>query len=495
MQYLLGIDIGSSSVKVALMEGITGKCLGSAFSPSREMDISSPQEGWAEQDPSIWWNELILAMDLLRKKVSFKGDQVLALGISYQMHGLVCLDKHHEVLRPSIIWCDSRAVEMGREAMEGLGKEYCLHHYLNSPGNFTASKLAWVKKMEPLVFEKIDHFCLPGDYIAMKLTGDLSTTISGLSEGILWDFQERQPAKNLLNYFGIRSALLAPLVLTFGDQGKLCTEAATILGLHAGIPLTYRAGDQPNNAYSLCVVQPGEVAANAGTSGVIYGVSENVEFDPLSRVNTFVHVNDRPEAPRNGVLLCVNGTGILNSWLRKNMGEFSYDQINAMAAQVSPGSDGLKIFPFGNGVERILGNKCPGARISSLDFNRHSRSHVFRAAQEGIVFSLRYGLDIMRQMKVSTTTIRAGKTNMFLSPVFTQTFSNVTQTRIELLDTDGAQGAARAAGVGCGFYASPEESFLGMQRVGTIEPQSGLDHRYQEVYQSWKEELENLLKC
>ena len=493
MKYLLGFDIGSSSVKATLLEIASGKTIASAFSPSVEMPMQSSQPGFAEQDPEMWWKELVNAVNKLHQQVSFNGDEVAAIGIAYQMHGLVCVDKDLKPLRPSIIWCDSRAVKIGDKAFEELGEKHCLKNFLNSPGNFTASKLRWVKRNEPDVYKNIHKVMLPGDYLAMKLTGEPATTISGLSEGIMWNFKKEKIAADLLKYYGIDEELLSPLVPTFGEQGRLSSNAAAELKLKANIPVSYRAGDQPNNAFSLNVSQPGEVAATAGTSGVVYGIIDQPNYDPKSRVNTFVHVNHTKEDPRYGVLLCVNGTGILNSWLRKNFfGESSYEQINKEAAMVPAGSDGLLLYPFGNGAERVLENKDPGAEMRGLQFNRHHRGHIARAAQEGIVFALHYGVEVMKEMGMEINTVRAGHANMFLSDVFSSVFVNTTGCELELYNTDGATGAARGAGIGAGIYKDFTEAYSSMGKIKNYCPNKEHQELYSDVYDKWKQQLKNL---
>jgi len=422
-------------------------------------------------------------------------EDVAAIGISYQMHGLVVVDKNKEVLRPSIIWCDSRAVQTGERAAADIGEEKCLERLLNLPGNFTASKLKWVKENEPDVYSKIHKIMLPGDYIAMKMTGEIKTTPSGLSEGIMWDFQQHGLAELILDYYGISRGLIAEVVPTFSVQGELTKEAAEELGLKAGTKISYRAGDQPNNALSLNVLNPGEIAATAGTSGVVYGISEKGDYDSKSRVNTFVHVNYSAEQPRYGVLLCLNGTGILNSWLKHNAADaINYDEMNELAGEVSVGSDGVVILPYGNGAERTLGNKNIGASIHGLNFNTHSRAHLLRAAQEGIVFALNYGLGIMRQAGVEAQTVRAGLSNMFLSLLFCEAFATVTQSVVELYNTDGSQGAARGAGIGAGIYRSQEDAFVGLAPVKTIEPNEKLRAAYKQAYERWEKILRHELK-
>jgi xylulokinase len=490
MGYLLGIDLGSSSVKAALLDAATGRCAGSAFYPKTEQKIVSPQPGFAEQDPQQWYD---CAKGAVREAMHAAGvgpEEVRAIGIAYQMHGLVCLDQAHRVLRPAIIWCDSRAVEYGRNACAALGAEKCLRHLLNSPGNFTAAKLAWVQKNEPALFAKIAKIMLPGDWLALQLTGAARTTASGLSEGIFWDFQKEAPCDFLLEHFGFANNLLADRVPNFGIQGVLTPAAAADLGLKAGTPVTYRGGDQPNNAFSLNVLNPGEVAATAGTSGVIYGITAARQYDPQSRVNTFAHVNHTADQPRLGVLLCINGAGSLNAWTKRLLGDLAYADMNKLAATVPVGSDGVTVLPFGNGAERVLGNRNIGAEWGGLDFNRHGRAHLCRAVQEGIVFALQYGLHVMRATGLEVKTIRAGHANMFMSDVFCETLAGVSGARLELYETDGALGAARGAGLGAGLYKSFAEAFQTLEKRKEILPKPG---NYAAAYARWEQHLEQAL--
>jgi len=488
--YLIGYDIGSSSVKASIVDACSGKIAASAFYPKSEAPIISLKQGWAEQEPSMWWENLKLATaDVLRQIPGLDSKDIKAIGISYQMHGLVCVGEDLEPLRPAIIWCDSRAVPYGDAAFKGIGPEKCLQHLLNSPGNFTAAKLAWVKENEPELFARIRKIMLPGDWIAAKMSGEICSTASGLSEGILWDFKENAPAKMLLDWFGFDESILPELRPTFSEQGRLSRTAAAELGLAEGTPISYRAGDQPNNALSLNVFEPGEIASTAGTSGVVYGVNGSVNYDPQSRVNSFAHVNHGMDGTRIGVLLCINGTGILNSWIRRNIAPegISYNELDEAAASIPIGSDGVCILPFGNGAERMLGNRECGCSIHGLGFNTHSREHLYRAAQEGIVFSFMYGIEIMQGMGMDISCIHAGNANMFLSDIFRDTLAGVSGATIKLYDTDGAAGAARAAGLGAGIYKNRDEAFAGLECIGQIEPsQGGL---YREAYAHWKDIL------
>jgi len=488
--HLLGFDIGSSSVKVSLIDGRNGNLVASSFHPKQEMKITAHKAGWAEQAPELWWDNLKLALADVLSESKVNPESIESIGISYQMHGLVMVDKDLNVLRPSIIWCDSRATGYGDKAFDEIGGQRCLTNLLNSPGNFTASKLKWVKENEPRLFAKVYKIMLPGDYIAMKLTGEVQTTVSGLSEGIMWNFKENSLADLLFENYGFSSEIIPEIVPTFGTSGQLSAQVAKELGLSTKIKVSYRAGDQPNNALSLNVLNPGEIATTAGTSGVVYGVSDEIKYDPQSRVNTFAHVNYTAENPRLGVLLCINGTGILNAWLKRLIGEnLSYEEMNNIASSAPVGADGVTILPFGNGAERVLNNKNIGSVMSGLNFNIHQKGHLLRAAQEGIVFSFKYGMDIMKNIGIHASVIRAGKANMFLSPIFRDTLAGVSGATIELYNTDGSVGAARGAGVGSGYYKSFSEAFSELKKLEVIEPNHTKAAEYHDAYNKWKIEL------
>jgi xylulokinase len=493
-RYLLGFDVGSSSVKASLVNADNGKCVSSAFFPEKEAPIKAVKAGWAEQEPDSWWQYAKQSLQKIMAEANVKGEEIAAIGISYQMHGLVCVDKDLKPLRPAIIWCDSRAVPYGERAFSDLGAEQCLSHLLNSPGNFTAAKLAWVKENEPEIYSNIYKVMLPGDYIAMRLSGVANTTVSGLSEGMFWDFKENQVAKFLLDYYGVPTTFIPEIVPTFCEQSVVSEAAAVELGLKAGTPITYRGGDQPNNALSLNVFEPGEIAATAGTSGVVYGVLGEVNYDPKSRVNTFAHVNHAADNTRLGVLLCINGTGILNAWMHRNVTfDMGYAEMNDLAAQAPIGSDGVVIMPFGNGAERVLQNKELGCSIHGVNFNKHSRANLVRAAQEGIVFSFCYGMEIMQQMGMDIKKIHAGRANMFLSPLFRNTLAGVSGATIELYETDGSVGAAKGAGMGAGIYKDHNEAFATLEKLQVIEPSEKDRNDYLAAYACWKETLNSLI--
>lgn len=491
---LLGIDVGTSSVKVSVVDAATTKTIASAQFPETEAAIISKQPGWAEQDPDTWWLYTKQAIQQLNHSKKYDPADIAAIGIAYQMHGLVAVNKKGKALRPSIIWCDSRAVEIGNKAFKDLSAEYCLNHLLNSPGNFTASKLSWVKQNEPEIYKEIDKIMLPGDFIALKLTGETSTSPSALSEGIFWDFQADSISEKIISYYGFDKAFIPEIQPVFSIHGKITKDIAEELKLTPGIPVAYKAGDQPNNALSLNVMNSGEIAATAGTSGVIYAVSGKPTHDPLSRVNSFAHVNYSNAQKNVGVLLCINGTGIMNRWVKDTAGNgLSYNEMNQQAESIPLGSEGLSVLPFGNGAERMLENKMPGAQINNLQLTQHTPAHIFRAAQEGIACSFKYGLDILRENGIHPSVIRAGKANMFLSKLFTTLFVNFTQTPVELYENDGAVGAAIGGGIGAGIYKTPREAFINYKPVAVTEPVPAAAATYSNIYQKWKTYLEKSL--
>jgi xylulokinase len=489
--YYIGFDLGSSSVKAALIESSTGKSIGITQYPETEMPIIAEQTGWAEQDPNLWWKNCCKVTQKLLAQTGVSSSKIKGIGIAYQMHGLVVVDKNQDVLRPSIIWCDSRAVVIGNETFQKVGEEKCTNNLLNSPGNFTLSKLKWVQENEPAIFEKVDKLLLPGDFIAMKLTGDTTTTISGLSEGIMWDFKQNKPADWLFDAMGISTALIPTIVPTFSNQGTVTTKASEEIGLPAGIPVLYRAGDQPNNALALNAFHPGEIAATGGTSGVVYAITDSTKTNESSRINNFAHVNYTIEQPRIGKLLCINGAGIQYSWMKQNVvvSTDSYNDMNNLAASIPVGSEGLRILPFGNGVERMLNSKNTGASTFNLNFNKHHKAHLLRASLEGIAFSFVYGIEILKNDGVNLSAIRAGNDNLFRSEIFSNTIATLVGANINIIDTTGAVGAARAAGISTGDFKTLNDAFSENEHVMTYHPLKD-KKMYEDAYQLWKQDLE-----
>lgn len=491
--YYIGFDIGSSSVKVAIVEIATGKSIGVVQEPETEMGMLAVKNGWAEQNPEEWWHYCCKAVAKIKQKFNISADDIKGIGISYQMHGLVLVDKQGQVLRQSIIWCDSRAVEIGNEAFRAIGTEICDEHLLNSPGNFTVSKLKWVKENEPEIYRRIHKLMLPGDYIAYKLSNVINTTISGLSEGIMWDFSNDNLATFLLNHYGISTNLIPETVDTFSLQSKVDAKGASESGIAEGTPIFYRAGDQPNNALSLNVFNPGEVAATGGTSGVVYAMTNSLSIKESSRVNNFAHVNyQKDEEPRIGKLLCINGAGIQYRWLLNNLSVSSYEEMNNLASEIPVGSDGVCLIPFGNGAERMLNNKDIGTRLLNINLNNHTKAHLCRAALEGIAFSFVYGMEIMKSDGINVNVMRAGNDNLFRSEIFSNTVATLIGHEIEIYNTTGAIGAARAARLHEGDFETFGKNIINNDYVLTYKPLEKQQH-YVAAYQNWKKELQILI--
>ncbi|MBS1918820.1 MAG: carbohydrate kinase [Bacteroidetes bacterium] len=484
---LLGIDLGTSSIKASVVDAASRKTIVSVQYPDIEREIIALKPGWAEQSPLQWWKDMKQVILKAHATKKYNPSEIKAIGIAYQMHGLVLTGKNKNSLRNSIIWCDSRAIPFGEKAFKKIGEKKCLTHLLNSPGNFTAAKLAWVKKNEPEVYKQIDKIMLPGDFLALQLTGDSTTSISALSEGVFWDFKKDRLSNDVFNYFGFEESFIPPIKNVFDWHGALLKSVAEDLQLTAGITVSYKAGDQPNNALSLNVFEPGELAATAGTSGVIYAVTDELQYDKQSRVNSFAHVNYLPGRKRIGVLLCINGAGILNRWIKNNIGNLTYEEMNRLSSEIPKGSEGLQVLPFGNGAERMLKNKIMGVQINNLDLNLHTKAHLLRAAQEGIAFAFRYGFDIMKERGLNGKIIRAGKANLFLSNVFTQTFVDSLGIPVELYQCDGSVGAAIGAGIGTGYYKNSKEAFENLKAENRIEPETKYNEAF---YERWKKQLD-----
>lgn len=493
--YLLGLDIGSSSVKLSIVEAETRKELAFIRHPKQDFDIEAAQPGWAEQNPLDWWDAVCNGITEIIQVSGIRADQIISIGIAYQMHGLVLLDKNHKLLRKAIIWCDSRAVETGEKMLDTLGKDYCEERLLNHPSNFTAARLLWVKEKEPDIFGKIHKILLPGDYISICLTGEISTTVSGLSEAILWDFKNNCLAESVLRKYDISPDIIPKCKGNFEVFGKLSTKAARQTGLKKGTAIAYRCGDQSNNALALGVHKATQTAASGGTSGVVYTLSENKKAYPDSLINVFAH----PQTPAcsdmlAAHLLCINGTGILYSWMKKNMAShLDYDAMEEHIQKISPGSEGLCIYPFGNGAERMLGNINPGSLISRFQFNKHTAAHFYRASLEGIVCAFKYGMDLMLESGASISCIHAANDNLFQSTVFSETMATLCDVPIKLYDTNGARGAALMSGLAIGLYTNIEDVFSNIKALRHYQPNE--DYAAMSgVFEIWKEGLTSMTK-
>ena len=490
--YNLGLDIGTSFIKAALTECSSGNKVNLVSEPSSEQEIIVLKDGWAEQNPEIWWKNTCLAIKNLISLNNINPSLISGIGISYQMHGLVLLDSKGNSLRNSIIWCDDRAVDIGKQAFTELGQIKCINQLLNSPANFTASKLKWVKNNENELYNKIYKFMLPGDYIAYRLSGEMTTTKTGLSEAMLWDYKNNSVADFLLKHYEIDSSLIPEIVPTFGFQCKLNKKGSSECGLLEDIPIYYRAGDQPNNALSLNVLKPGEIATTAGTSGVVFAVTDNVKTNESERINNFLHVNINNSISL-GKLLCINGAGIQYAKLKNELNIDSYVEMNKLSSVVEVGSEQLTYLPFGNGSERMLNNINVGSNMLNFDINVHKKEHIIRATLEGIAFAFVYGMQILINDGVKPKVIRAGNDNLFKSKVFGDTISTLINTDIEIYETTGAIGAARAVDLRNGDFNKFGNNIIDNDFLKTFSPQSNLND-YKNAYNLWVEKLELTLK-
>ncbi len=476
----LGIDIGSSSVKVALIDR-EGRAIAEVREPSQEMPMKSLQAGWAEQDPEMWWQYTCEAIEKITSQL--ETSDILSIGLAHQMHGLVLVDQQGNLLRDAIIWCDSRAVPYGSLLADHIGTKQCLDSMLNLPGNFTASKLAWIREHEPDIYKKIACVMLPGDYICYRLTGELSTTAGNLSEGCFWDFKGHRLSPKILEALGL-SIDHFPAILQCMDNHGVTRGQIDINGLPDEIPVCYKAGDQPNNAYALGVTEPGQVAGTGGTSGVIYAVTDKLVADPSQAVNSFAHFNHSSKTSRIGILLCINSVGILYAWMRRMLGDLSYGHMEELASRAPVGSDGLAIIPFGNGAERMLGNQPSSASIHGIQLNRHDQSHLIRAALEGLAFSYAHGIEKMRALGVEIHHFRVGNDNLFQSEIFAQSLADLSQCEIEVIECSGAVGAARGGAHGGGHQLAIQD-----QIHFTYSPRP-LSDSLSEAYQQWSDILQ-----
>jgi xylulokinase len=474
MQYLIGVDIGTSGTKSVLFDK-TGREIASA---SVEYPLYQPQNGWAEQDPADWWRAAASTIREILEKGRINPGDVKGVGLSGQMHGLVMLGAGGNVLRRSIIWCDGRTGEECCEITEHVGKERLIAITANPAlTGFTAGKILWVRRHEPEIYEKCRHILLPKDYIRYRLTGEFATEVSDASGMNLLDVPNRCWSKEVLVALEIDEALLATVYESCDVTGGITAEAAALTGLCEGTPVVGGAGDNAAAAVGTGVVKAGRAFTTIGTSGVIFAHSDQVTIDPAGRVHTFCH-----SVPGCWtVMSCTLAAGMSLKWFRDTffsaeretaagMGVDPYELLNVQAARSPIGANRLLYLPYLMGERSpILDENARGAFIGLSAI--HTKYDMLRAVMEGVTYSQRQNLDVLRGMGITFSQMLAcggGSRSTF----WRQMLSDVYSCPVNTVASSGespALGAAILAGVGAGVYSSVQQGCDTVIRTNTPE--------------------------
>lgn len=487
MAYLLGIDIGTSGTKTVLFDE-AGNTIASALG---EYPLYQPNVGWAEQDPEDWWKATFSTIKAVLGKSGVNPSDVKGVGLSGQMHGAVLLDKDNQVLRKAIIWCDQRSSAECDQITSIIGKERLIEITANPAlTGFTASKVMWVKNNEPEIFEKVKKILLPKDYIRFKLTGEFATEVSDASGMQFMDIPKRKWSSEVLDKLGIDKGLLGDVYESQEVSGKVHKAAAELTGLKEGTPVVGGAGDQAAGAVGNGIVRPGVISSTIGTSGVVFAFSENVSIDPKGRVHTFCHA-----VPNTWHIMGVTqGAGLSLKWFRDNfcieekrtaelMGIDPYVLMDQEADRVEAGCSGLIYLPY------MMGERTPhlDPNAKGVFFGlsaKHEKQDMLRAVMEGVVYSLKDCLEIIKEMGVDVSEVRAsgggGK-----SKLWRQMQSDVFGTEITTINSSegGALGVALLAGVGTGVYSSVPEACDAIIKVKTRQAADmALNAKYQKFY-------------
>jgi xylulokinase len=481
MSFLLGIDLGTSATKTVLFD----RELKIIASASSEYPLSQPQNGWAEQNPEDWWNAAVETIGAVLNKSGAGSDNITAIGISGQMHGLVMLDENGNVLRPSIIWCDQRTGEecvditcrVGAERLVGITANPALT-------GFTASKIMWVKKHQPDIYSKCRHILLPKDYLRYKLTGDFATDVSDASGMQLLDVPGRCWSEEVLGKLDIDPALLARVYESPEVTGTVSGEAARITGLSVKTAVVGGAGDNAAAAVGMGVVENGKAFTTIGTSGVVFAHTDDITIDPLGRAHTFCCAV--PGAWH--VMGVTQAAGFSLKWARGLLcGDLSYDDMTAMAAQSPIGARRLLYLPYLMG-ERTphLDSGCRGVFFGLSGM--HTKADILRSVLEGVSYSLRDCVEVLRGMGVETSGMLAcggGGTSEFWRQMLADLFGYPVRTAVS---SEGpALGAAILAGTGAGVYKSVTYACRELLRYK--EPQAPIDansSEYEKFYRIYK---------
>ena len=475
---LLGIDVGTGGTRALLIDE-AGKVLASCTADHQP--FASPQIGWAEQEPDDWWRACCEAVRGVLSKTSNR--EIAAVSFSGQMHGAVLLDAAGTPLRPALIWCDQRTAEEAAELTQQIGPQQLIYLTCNPAlTNFTLTKLLWVRKHEPRLYEKFRMLQLPKDYVRFRLTGQYAMDMADASGTLLLDVANRRWSEQMVAATKVNSSALPKLFESCQVCAEVSQKGAEATGLAPGTPVVAGAGDQAAGAVGLGVVASGAVHATIGTSGVGFASTDRPCIDPRGRLHTFCHaVPDRWH-----VMGVTQAAGLSLRWFRDQFGG-AYDALTSEAANVPPGCDGLMWAPY------LMGERTPhldpDARGALVGLTAsHTRAHIVRAILEGVAFSLRDIFSIFEEMQVPVSGIRLGGGGS-RSSVWQQIQADVYGQRVEIVESaeGAAYGAALLAGVGAGIWNSVYEASCQTVRVRTVvEPDPATSLFMQQQYSQYR---------
>jgi xylulokinase len=480
--YWLGVDVGTGGSRALLVDA-NGRVRYSFVAPHEEMRMLKPL--WAEQEPEDWWRASQLAIQGVLKQAKADGGAINGIGLSGQMHGLVLLDEKHSVIRPALIWCDQRSQRQVDEINAAAGPETVLRATANPVlTGFTLPKLLWVKDNEPEKYSRIKRVLLPKDFVRFKLTGEFITDVSDASGTALFDVLRRKWSDEMIGILHLDKSILPEALESSAIAGHISEEAARATGLRAGTPVVAGAGDQAASAIGNGIVRSGEVSCTVGTSGVVFAYLEKPAYDPLGRVHTFCHAI--PGVWH--VMGVTQGAGLSLQWYRNRFSQNSdYDELTADASLSPPGAHGLFWLPY------LMGERTPhldaNARAAWVGLTaKHQASDLVRSILEGVCYSLKDGLEIIRELGAtpSTTRLSGGGAK---SPLWHQLFANIFNQRVTTLETQegSAFGAALLAAIGTKHYASAKEACkAAVHEVSAKEPDRAAAAFYEEHYRVFR---------
>ena len=491
MRYLLGVDLGTSGTKTVLFDE-TGRA---AASHTAEYPMLQPQNGWAEQRPEDWYAAVCEGARAVLRKSGVRAADVVSVGLSGQMHGLVMLDERGQVLRPCILWCDQRTGAQAERMKALVGAQRLIELTANpAMAGFTAAKILWVQEHEPALYARCRHILLPKDYIRYRLTGEIATEVSDASGTQLMDVAHRCWSREVLERLSIDAALLPPVYESPEVTGRVHAQAAQDTGLMQGTPVVGGAADNSAAAVGTGVVRAGTAFTTLGTSGVVYAISDDVSIDPQGRIHTLC-----ASVPGKWTAMsCTLAAGLSLRWLRDaccegevqraaQAGVDPYVLMGDMAAGVPLGADRLLYLPY------LMGERCPhpDPDCRGVFFGlsaMHTRAHLVRAVMEGVAYSQAECVEVFREMGVPVERMTACGGGA-RSPLWRQMLADLYGCPVATLAVDEgpALGAAILAGVGAGVYADVAEAADALVRpAGAQQPDAAAHAAYQPYFALYK---------